>query len=510
MKKIILFTLAISMTLCGLTSKVLASDKITSFEEKLNQFRFSLNNDLIIGRDGFKMRDGFNFDKKHPALIRVKDFLTDNHKEIIAYQENILGQYVNRSDVRQDLNKYSPLNLKLDNFYKEINKKLSKAPFYRLLMLDPRQVIQRLRYDIVMTMKVLGTPLSETDNAQFFYRRKLPLTGALIQTKKLDNNQWEITANDYDFIYILTYDVAQAKIIHLEVLERKDKGLLILEISYSTDKVKIYINNELKGTTSTDKNGKHFFEIELVEGEYQIYGIAGTANPMWIQNYYNKDKPKKISVKGREVNIEFLSSTGLTINPKFPKKQLARIKQLMAISDTYATNPARKADFLGKDNGTVIDKRSGLQWQRCSVGQKWTGTTCEGTPVELSLKDAKNYSKNYAGYADWRMPSIYELETLLYCHKHKQFPRSEVQGEWLGSSCEEENHKMAIVQEVFPNTGKNYYWTSTQSADGQYTYTKEFSMGGVGGTAINGKSDCKSCYHSNLRLVRDADALNNN
>ena len=36
-----------------------------------------------------------------------------------------------------------------------------------------------------------------------------------------------------------------------------------------------------------------------------------------------------------------------------------------------------KGQFLVRDH-LVIDLRSGVEWMRCSVGQQWNGTSCDG------------------------------------------------------------------------------------------------------------------------------------
>ncbi|MBS9778540.1 MAG: hypothetical protein KGV50_07270 [Gammaproteobacteria bacterium] len=52
--------------------------------------------------------------------------------------------------------------------------------------------------------------------------------------------------------------------------------------------------------------------------------------------------------------------------------------ELRTTTDTYRSNSKRPKDFISQGNGTVIDKRTGLQWMRCSLGQKWTKNTFRG------------------------------------------------------------------------------------------------------------------------------------
>jgi hypothetical protein len=65
-------------------------------------------------------------------------------------------------------------------------------------------------------------------------------------------------------------------------------------------------------------------------------------------------------------------------------------------------------------NGVAVDTHSNLMWSRCLVGATWNGTTCEGTPNTYSWQQIQTLVKslNYAGYSDWRIPTLEELKSL--------------------------------------------------------------------------------------------------
>ncbi len=59
-------------------------------------------------------------------------------------------------------------------------------------------------------------------------------------------------------------------------------------------------------------------------------------------------------------------------------------------------------------------------WKRCSEGL--SGADCEKGKIEkYTWNTAVQRFKDieYAGYADWRLPTIDELKTFLYCSKGK-------------------------------------------------------------------------------------------
>lgn len=119
-------------------------------------------------------------------------------------------------------------------------------------------------------------------------------------------------------------------------------------------------------------------------------------------------------------------------------------------------------DFTIHHDGTVTHRRTGLMWMRCSQGQAWTGTTCEGHASKHSWRDAMQLAdeREYAGYDDWRLPEREEMESLL--EKRCETPM--------------------INLEIFPNTPSNWYWTASMPGledDSHMAWYVSFSLGRV-------------------------------
>jgi hypothetical protein len=72
-------------------------------------------------------------------------------------------------------------------------------------------------------------------------------------------------------------------------------------------------------------------------------------------------------------------------------------------------------NYIDNGDGTILDASNGLIWQKCNIGQYWSGIKCSGDPNQLIWKDASEYAENIqlAGYNDWRLPTLEELTTLL-------------------------------------------------------------------------------------------------
>lgn len=70
--------------------------------------------------------------------------------------------------------------------------------------------------------------------------------------------------------------------------------------------------------------------------------------------------------------------------------------------------------------GTVVDPETGLEWQRCAVGQEWNPQEefCEGEAEEVSFERAQALAHNAARSPDgggWRVPEVEELLSIVYC-----------------------------------------------------------------------------------------------
>lgn len=117
-----------------------------------------------------------------------------------------------------------------------------------------------------------------------------------------------------------------------------------------------------------------------------------------------------------------------------------------AEKDKAAAGTPQSTPYVDNRNGTVTDKSTGLMWKKCSEGQTWDkkGNTCTGTAAGQSWDDALNAIEilngkgGFAGYKDWRLPTIKELATLV-----------------------EYDRPNPIDPEMFPATPAAWFWSST-------------------------------------------------
>ncbi len=149
------------------------------------------------------------------------------------------------------------------------------------------------------------------------------------------------------------------------------------------------------------------------------------------------------------------------------------VNELHQPQATGTTNPVHcvngdsppAADLLDNGDGTVLDRRTKLIWQKCSMGQA-NDTGCSGALGTASWSGALVYCKNLnlAGKT-WRLPSITELVTLLDISKPAPF--------------------LDTIR--FPNlTIADFHSSTTQMSNVVYNYILTLSTPAVGGLSGKG------------------------
>lgn len=66
-------------------------------------------------------------------------------------------------------------------------------------------------------------------------------------------------------------------------------------------------------------------------------------------------------------------------------------------------------------DGTATNSKTQLTWKRCYEGQTLSGTICAGSPKGFTWGEAVKIKSTFAGKNDWRLPTVAELHSLVYC-----------------------------------------------------------------------------------------------
>ncbi|MGL0815304.1 DUF1566 domain-containing protein [Vibrio vulnificus] len=148
--------------------------------------------------------------------------------------------------------------------------------------------------------------------------------------------------------------------------------------------------------------------------------------------------------------------------------------QPMPIAERYYVN----------SDGTVLDKHTGLIWMRCSIGQSWDGETCIGEIPMFTWQDAINFEHHYfAGSTGWRLPTVNEINSLVYCTQGRQLAEFPYEGDYdvdARGDCLGDNYQRPTINVIdFPNTGDRYW--SSSNAISRDKWMISFIRGSVGG-----------------------------
>lgn len=133
-------------------------------------------------------------------------------------------------------------------------------------------------------------------------------------------------------------------------------------------------------------------------------------------------------------------------------------------------------------NGTVSDNKTGLMWKKCLEGTVYSNGDCTGTAAVYTWSDAldQGASSVFAGYTDWRLPNIKELQSIV----------------------EEKCNSPAINDKTtFPATPvASVNWSNSPRSGTQKTWTVNFQYGVV--------SSADRTDSNHVRLVRDIPQAN--
>lgn len=140
----------------------------------------------------------------------------------------------------------------------------------------------------------------------------------------------------------------------------------------------------------------------------------------------------------------------------------------------------------------VQDLTTGLVWQRCSVGQRWSGSGCAGEAQTFTFQQAQTQSGN-----GWRVPTVRELQSLRVCSQGFSSVKEDLQDgkAQVPSDCAGANDRPTLHKGAFPQTPASWYWTSSPRAgDSGYAWFVLFDYGGV--------NSYYRTMHLHVRLVR--------
>ena len=126
-------------------------------------------------------------------------------------------------------------------------------------------------------------------------------------------------------------------------------------------------------------------------------------------------------------------------------------------------------EFIDNKNGTVTHSKTGLIWQRCSIGQNWTGQTCEGNAEKLTWNNSMKLAGN-----GWKIPTNEELRTLVYCSDNVYNTLNKEDYGYICLSNKDKDSLTTVSPTInsiyFPNTPPEAFWSSSVTHDNGIWY----------------------------------------
>lgn len=175
------------------------------------------------------------------------------------------------------------------------------------------------------------------------------------------------------------------------------------------------------------------------------------------------------------IALGFSSATLLAqVKPPLPGMKAAQSSTPTA--KTIAPTATGKLTPIG-DGATVLSADGKLVWMRCHLGQNFEKDQCLGTPKKMDQRDAENeikrinFTGGFAGSKDWRLPTIAELESLVFCekgvHNRQQTIKLAAGGNiTLPAACQGDGYLRPTIDPiVFPNAAQDWVWSSTPDLD---------------------------------------------
>ena len=160
-----------------------------------------------------------------------------------------------------------------------------------------------------------------------------------------------------------------------------------------------------------------------------------------------------------------------------------------AVIPMHAASCAYFDKFNDNKDGTVTDPRTSLVWQRCAIGQTWSGSNCAGDGLTMNWAKAMQHASGnkFLKRSDWRLPTVDELKAVVGNND-----------DCLVGSAQNKTKPWRAASKVFSAVQSDghlgIFWSSTEftKSGAWYVYFFDGGVHSVGKTAPTG----------NARLVR--------
>jgi hypothetical protein len=190
------------------------NEKQLKFEQKLNNFRYSLYEAIDTIENFNKLLDESN--AWHPVVKKVEVFMAENKQQIISYREYQLGKYINTKIDFEYFRSDNTFDATLDNQGVEFWNKMAKiSALTELMSIDPLFSVN------VLINSYLSSNYTVSEMGRKVIKDKI--ASPKILTKKQNNTLWKIWVDQYDNLFELSYEPETNKIRMIGLFHRTKK-----------------------------------------------------------------------------------------------------------------------------------------------------------------------------------------------------------------------------------------------------------------------------------------------
>lgn len=138
--------------------------------------------------------------------------------------------------------------------------------------------------------------------------------------------------------------------------------------------------------------------------------IAGFSDEAWRINFANGDDRRDAKSEAHRIR---LVRRPATVPPAAPANAADIPGNAAACASGSLPQSTPSTDFTAIEDGSIIRHvPTGLEWQRCALGQNWDGDGCSGAPLSRTWQQAL-IAANAMASEGWRLPNVNELRTLV-------------------------------------------------------------------------------------------------
>jgi len=166
---------------------------------------------------------------------------------------------------------------------------------------------------------------------------------------------------------------------------------------------------------------------------------------------------------GNAIIVNGLPATGQSTS--YAAATLEGAGKRVPVPDDSAVRAGRPPAFRDNADGTVTDLRTGLMWEKKCAGcgglhdlgleLPWSGSGGEMTIWDWQANLNTAGGAGFAGYADWRLPNVKELQSIIDYERFNPAVTRTFDGDLCGLGCTE------LANPQCSCTSMSTYWSST-------------------------------------------------